>query len=48
MTCRLIDPQGVIRWTEFTENWRIRARPEQILEVLDAMQPPKAALTSKD
>jgi peroxiredoxin len=44
----LIDPQGVVRWTEFTENWRIRARPEQILEVLDAIQSPKAALRSKD
>ncbi len=44
----LIDPQGVIRWTEFTENWRIRARPEQILEALDGIQLKKAALASQD
>ncbi len=44
----LIDPQGVIRWTEFTENWRIRARPEQILEALDGIQLKKAALASED
>ncbi len=44
----LIDPQGVIRWTEFTENWRIRARPEQILEALDSLQSKKTALTTEN
>ncbi len=39
----LIDPRGVIRWTEFTENWRIRARPEQILEALERIQSNKTA-----
>ncbi len=42
----LIDSQGVVRWTEFTENWRIRARPEQILEVLDSIQSKKTAPAS--
>jgi peroxiredoxin len=28
----LIDRNGVVRWRNLTENFRVRARPEQILE----------------
>jgi peroxiredoxin len=28
----LLDGQGIIRWAMFTENWRVRARPEALLE----------------
>ena len=28
----LIDSSGVVRWRLLTENYRVRARPEQILE----------------
>ena len=42
----LIDPQGMIRWTEFTENWRIRARPEQIIEALDRIRSKSSASTT--
>jgi len=29
----LIDRNGVVRWRNLTEDFRVRARPEQILEV---------------
>jgi peroxiredoxin len=29
----LLDPSGTVRWVNLTENYWIRARPEQILEV---------------
>jgi len=28
----LIDPSGVVRWRMLTENYWVRARPQQILE----------------
>ena len=28
----LLDSSGTIRWTNFTENFWVRARPEQIIE----------------
>ena len=31
----LIDSTGTIRWLNLTEDYRVRARPEQILELLD-------------
>ena len=34
----LIDPTGTVRWTHFTENWRIRPRPEEILATIDELQ----------
>ena len=27
----LIDPTGIVRWVNLTENYLVRARPEQIL-----------------
>lgn len=29
----LVDPSGTVRWVNLTENYWVRARPEQILEV---------------
>ena len=29
----LIDPSGTVRWVNLTENYWVRARPEQVLEV---------------
>ena len=33
----LIDPTGTIRWVDLTEDYRLRARPETVLEVFDGM-----------
>jgi peroxiredoxin len=33
----LIDSTGTIRWVNLTEDLRVRARPEQILAVLDQL-----------
>ena len=33
----LVDPQGVIRWVNFTEDYRIRARADAILRAVDEM-----------
>ena len=29
----LVDPSGIVRWVNLTENYWVRARPEQIIEV---------------
>ena len=34
----LLDGQGVIRWAMFTDNWRVRARPEALLEAAKQLQ----------
>lgn len=33
----LIDPTGTIRWVDLTEDYRVRARPETVLEVFDQL-----------
>lgn len=33
----LIDSQGRIVWRELTDNWRIRLRPERLMEQLAAL-----------
>jgi len=33
----IIARAGVVQWRELTENWRVRVRPEQIVEQLLAM-----------
>lgn len=33
----LIDPTGTIRWVDFTDDYRVRARPETVLEVFDQL-----------
>jgi peroxiredoxin len=35
----LLDGQGVIRWAMFTDNWRVRARPEALLRAAKQLQP---------
>jgi peroxiredoxin len=34
----LLDSSGVVRWVNLTENYWVRARPEQILEVSKTLQ----------
>lgn len=34
----LIDPTGTVRWGNLTSDYRVRARPEDILEVIDALR----------
>ena len=31
----LIDPDGIVRWVNLTENYKVRAKGEEILKVLD-------------
>ena len=33
----LIDPSGVIRWVNLTDDIRVRARPDQALRAIDQM-----------
>lgn len=34
----LIDSTGIVRWVNLTENYWIRARPEQVLEVANQLE----------
>ena len=34
----LVDSSGTVRWLNLTENYWVRARPEQILEVAKALR----------
>lgn len=34
----LLDSQGAVRWVNLTENYWVRARPEQILEAAKAVE----------
>lgn len=34
----LIDSSGTVRWVNLTENYWVRARPEQILQAANALQ----------
>jgi peroxiredoxin len=38
----LLDPQGVLRWRNLTESYRIRPKGEQLLEALDQAGVPPA------
>ena len=33
----LIDPGGAVRWVNLSEDVRVRARPEQVLKLLDGL-----------
>ena len=33
----LLDREGIVRWRALTENWRVRVRPETVLEQLAAI-----------
>ena len=35
----ILDSNGVVRWVNLTENIAVRARPEQVLEVLNRLTP---------
>jgi peroxiredoxin len=34
----LVDPSGVVRWVNLTENYWVRAHPEQMLEVAKTLK----------
>lgn len=34
----LLDPTGTVRWLNLTDNWRIRPRPQDVLEVVKQIQ----------
>ncbi len=42
----LVDPAGVVRWVNLTENFRVRSKGEEILKVLDKMGLKAATLPS--
>jgi peroxiredoxin len=33
----LIDPTGTVRWVDLTEDYRVRTRPETVLEIFDRL-----------
>jgi peroxiredoxin len=33
----LIDPSGTVRWVDLTEDYRVRARPEEVLAAYDRL-----------
>ncbi len=33
----LLDSSGTVRWVNLTENWRVRARPADVLRVVDGL-----------
>ena len=35
----LVDATGTVRWVNLTEDIRVRARPEAVLEALDRLRP---------
>jgi peroxiredoxin len=39
----LVDSGGVVRWVNLTESVVVRARPEQVLQALDALDGARAA-----
>ncbi len=34
----LINPAGTIRWVNLTEDWRVRARPDEVLRLFDRLR----------
>lgn len=39
----LIDPSGTIRWIDLTDDYRVRTRPEKVLQVFDEINGAVAA-----
>ena len=35
----VLDGEGRIRWRHFTDNWRVRVRPQEVLAALDGDSP---------
>jgi peroxiredoxin len=40
----LIDTAGAVRWVTFTDDLKIRARPENVLKAIDELMPSRASL----
>ena len=38
----LVDATGTVRWVNLTDDLRVRARPENVLKVIDALLPATA------
>ena len=38
----LVDATGTVRWVNLTDDLRVRARPENVLKVIDALLPAAA------
>ena len=36
----LVDPNGVVKWVNMTENYWVRARPEQVIEAAKTLDQP--------
>ena len=34
----IIDGEGIIRWRDLTENYRVRVRPQQVIEQLQVLE----------
>ncbi len=34
----LVDPDGVVRWVNLTEDYRVRARADEVLQLVDRMK----------
>ncbi len=34
----VIGPDGVVRWRSLTENWRVRVRPEPVIDAIRALR----------
>lgn len=40
----LIDPSGKVRWVNLTEDYRVRARPQQVLNAFDSISAAHSAV----
>ena len=34
----VVDADGVVKWRNLTENWRVRVRPEPVIEALEGLR----------
>ena len=34
----VVDADGVVRWRNLTENWRVRVRPDSVIEALAGLE----------
>jgi len=34
----VVDADGVVRWRNLTENWRVRVQPEPVIEALEGLR----------
>ena len=38
----LVEPDGTVSWRSLTDNWRVRVRPQHVLDALASTSPPPA------